>query len=45
MEITVAQVSRYLDRRSVVVFSRQIDGLVMVAFQRALHRRGQAQAT
>lgn len=39
MENTVAQVSRYLDRRGVAVFSRQIDGLVMVAFQRALHRR------
>ncbi|MGH9511369.1 MAG: hypothetical protein ACRD2U_04460 [Terriglobales bacterium] len=39
MESTVAQVSRYLDRRSVGVFSRQIDGLVMVAFQRSLHRR------
>jgi len=39
MESTVAQVSRYLDRGGVVVFSRQIDGLLMVAFRRALHRR------
>src|SRR6266851_934981 len=39
MESTVAEVSRYLDRSSVAVFSRKIDGLVMFAFQRALHRR------
>lgn len=39
MESTVAQVSRYLDRGGVVVFSRQINGLLMLAFQRALHRR------
>lgn len=38
METTVAQVSRYLDRGGVMVFSRQIDGLLMFAFQRALHR-------
>ncbi len=38
METTVAQVSRYLDRCGVMVFSRQIDGLLMFAFQRALHR-------
>src|SRR6267142_1567827 len=38
MESSVAQVSRYLDRGSVLVFSRRIDGLVMLAFQRALHR-------
>ena len=38
MEDTVAQVSRYLDRRCVVVFSREIDGLLMIAFQRALYR-------
>jgi hypothetical protein len=39
MESCVAQVSRYLDRSGVAVFSRKIDGLVMLAFQRALHRR------
>src|SRR5258708_2650887 len=39
MENTVAQVSRYLDRRCVVVFSREIDGLLMLSFQRALRRR------
>jgi len=39
MESTVAQVSRYLDRAGVVEFSRKIDGLLMFAFQRALHRR------
>jgi predicted transcriptional regulator len=39
MESTVAQVSRYLDRNGVVVFSREMEGLLMVAFQRALYRR------
>src|SRR5438045_2955553 len=39
MENTVAQVSRYLDRGGVVVFSVQLDGLLMLAFQRALYRR------
>src|SRR5882757_5513791 len=39
IENTVAQVSRYLDRRRVVVFSRQIDGLLMLSFQRSLRRR------
>jgi hypothetical protein len=39
MESTVAQVSRYLDRGSVLVFSREIDGLLMCAFRRALYRR------
>ena len=39
MESTVAQVSRYLDRGSVVLFSRELDGLLMLAFQRALYRR------
>jgi len=39
MENTVAQVSRYLDRNGVEVFSREMDGLLMVAFQRALYRR------
>jgi hypothetical protein len=38
MESTVAQVSRYLDRRGVSLFSRQIDGLLMLAFQRSLYR-------
>jgi DNA-directed RNA polymerase specialized sigma24 family protein len=38
MENTVAQVSRYLDRGGVVVFSRELDGLLMIAFQRALYR-------
>jgi DNA-directed RNA polymerase specialized sigma24 family protein len=38
METTVAQISRYLDRRGVAVFSRQIDGLMMLAFQRSLFR-------
>jgi DNA-directed RNA polymerase specialized sigma24 family protein len=38
MESTVAQVSRYLDRGGVMVFSREIDGLLVIAFQRALHR-------
>jgi DNA-directed RNA polymerase specialized sigma24 family protein len=38
MENTVAQVSRYLDRGGVAVFSRQIDGLLMIAFQRSLYR-------
>jgi predicted transcriptional regulator len=39
MESTVAQVSRYLNRGGVVVFSREINGLLMLAFQKALHRR------
>ena len=39
MESTVAQVSRYLDRGSVALFSRELNGLLMLAFQRALHRR------
>jgi DNA-directed RNA polymerase specialized sigma24 family protein len=39
MESIVAEVSCYLDRSSVAVFSRKIDGLVMLAFQRSLHRR------
>src|SRR5450631_1096820 len=38
MESSVAQVSRYLDRRSVLVFSRELDGLLMCAFRRALYR-------
>src|SRR5438874_13579017 len=39
METTVTQVSRYLDRGEVAVFSREIDALLMPSFQRALHRR------
>src|SRR5258707_8653869 len=39
MENTVAQISRYLDRRCVMVFSREIDGLLMLSFQRSLRRR------
>jgi DNA-directed RNA polymerase specialized sigma24 family protein len=39
MENTVAQVSRYLDHHSVVLFSRELRGLLMLAFQRALRRR------
>jgi DNA-directed RNA polymerase specialized sigma24 family protein len=38
MESSVAQVSRYLDRESVLVFSRELDGLLMCAFRRTLHR-------
>lgn len=38
MESSVAQVSRYLDRGSVPVFSRELDGLLMCAFRRALYR-------
>ena len=39
MESTVSQVSRYLDRGGVLAFSREIDGLLMIAFQRTLYRR------
>jgi DNA-directed RNA polymerase specialized sigma24 family protein len=39
MEASVAQVSRYLDRAQVAVFSRQIEGLLMLSFQRSLQRR------
>ena len=38
MESSVAQVSRYLDRESVLVFSREMDGLLMCAFRRTLYR-------
>ncbi len=38
MESSVAQVSRYLDRGSVPVFSRELEGLLMCAFRRALYR-------
>jgi DNA-directed RNA polymerase specialized sigma24 family protein len=39
MESTVAEVSRYLDRCGVLLFSREIEGLLMLAFQRALYRQ------
>jgi DNA-directed RNA polymerase specialized sigma24 family protein len=39
MESAVAQVSRYLDRGEVAVFSRDVHGLLMIAFQRSLRRR------
>jgi DNA-directed RNA polymerase specialized sigma24 family protein len=39
MESTVAQVSRYLDRRGIAVFSRETEGLLMTAFQKTLYRR------
>jgi DNA-directed RNA polymerase specialized sigma24 family protein len=38
MENAVAQVSSYLDRGGVTLFSREINGLLMRAFQRGLHR-------
>jgi hypothetical protein len=38
MESAVAQVSRYLDRDSVVLFSQGMEGLLMCAFQRSLYR-------
>jgi hypothetical protein len=39
MESTVAQLLRYPYRGGTVVFSPELDGLLMVALQRALHRR------
>jgi DNA-directed RNA polymerase specialized sigma24 family protein len=39
MEGAVVQISRYLDHRGVVPFSREIRGLLMLAFQRTLRRR------
>jgi hypothetical protein len=39
MENTVAQISQYLDQRCVGVFSREIRGLLMHAFQKALQHR------
>jgi len=39
METTVTQVSLYLDRGGIEVFSREIGGLLMLSFRRALHRR------
>jgi len=39
MEKSVAQVSRYLDRRAVPLFQKATDGLLMCAFCRALRRQ------
>jgi len=39
MESAVAQISRYLDHRGVMVFSREIHGLLIRSFQRALYRQ------
>lgn len=39
MENTVAQVSRYLDRGNVPFFSREVVGLILLAFRRAAERR------
>lgn len=38
MEVAVAQVSRYLDRGKVPLFSRKLEGLLMLAFCRVLDR-------
>jgi DNA-directed RNA polymerase specialized sigma24 family protein len=38
MEGTVAQLSRYLDRKDIAVFSREIEGLVAHSFRRAVQR-------
>src|SRR5690349_7234093 len=38
MEGTVAQISRYLNRKDVGVFSREIEGLVAHSFHRAVQR-------
>lgn len=38
MEKTVAQLSRYLDRKEIALFSRKIEGLVAYSFQRAVKR-------
>jgi DNA-directed RNA polymerase specialized sigma24 family protein len=38
MEGTVATLSRYLDRKDVAIFSREIEGLVARSFQRAVRR-------
>lgn len=38
METAVAQVSRYLNREQVMLFSQGMDGLLMLAFQRSLYR-------
>src|SRR6185312_11830816 len=38
MENAVAQISRYLDIKNVATFSRDVDGLLMLAFQRSVRR-------
>lgn len=38
MEQTVAQLSRYLDRKSIAVFSRDLEGLIAHSFKRAIRR-------
>ena len=38
MELTVAQISRYLNRKDVEIFSREIEGLVANSFHRAVRR-------
>jgi DNA-directed RNA polymerase specialized sigma24 family protein len=38
MEGTVSQISRYLDRKNVTVFSRDIEALIAHSCQRAVHR-------
>ena len=38
MEVTVAQISRYLDRKDIAVFSREIEGLIAHSFHRAVQR-------
>jgi DNA-directed RNA polymerase specialized sigma24 family protein len=38
MEGTVATLSRYLDRKDVAVFSREVEGLVAHSFHRAVRR-------
>src|SRR6266852_72118 len=39
MELSVMQVSRYLDRQAAPRFSRKMNGLLMLSFTRALQRR------
>lgn len=39
MECSVTQVSRYLDRQATPLCSRRMNGLLMLAFSRALQRR------
>src|SRR6266852_5802096 len=39
MELSVMQVSRYLDRQAAPRFSRKMNGLLMLAFSRTLQRR------
>lgn len=38
MEKTIAQLSRYLNRQEIALFSRNIEGLVAYSFQRAIQR-------